>query len=186
MADTSVLPIHLCIPNRANQASPGIENDLPSTLGLYCELPPAQCSSRLLSCPDLYNHKSHVFLPPLSPPLLPPPSLGPAHRTPTNYTRASSPSSPPWRPSTPRPGKAASSEARPTIGASPTPTGLHPSPRKPCSRAGRERLTTAPSPHCSGSLTAPAAPSRDTPTTGRGRRHPFNLFYTYIFFGRSN
>lgn len=117
----------------------------------------------------------------LSPTLFPfPPSLH-SHRMLINSTRASCQSSPPWRLSTPRPRLAATGEARATNGTPRTLEGLNPLTRKPCSHAGKERQTTAPSPPSSDSPMAPATRSRDTPTMGRGQRPQSNLFLSGVF-----
>ncbi len=99
-----------------------------------------------------------------------------------NSTRASCPSSPPWRLSTPLPRLAATGEAPATKGTPRTLEGLNPLTRKSCSLAGKKRKTTAPSPPCSDSPMAPAARSRVTPTVGRGQRPQFNLFPSGVLF----
>jgi len=100
-------------------------------------------------------------------------------RTLINSTRASCQSSPPWRPSTPRPRPAGPGEARAAKGTPRTLEGLHPFTRNSCSRAGEERQTTAPSPPSSDSPTAPATRRRGAPTAGRGRGPQSSLF---LFF----
>lgn len=102
------------------------------------------------------------------------------YRTLTNSTRASCPSSPPWRPCMRHPRPVTSGGAPPTTTTTTTEaarinTGLNPSPRKPCSRAGSECRTTALSPRCCDSPTATAASRVDTPAMGRGRKHPYDL-----------
>lgn len=108
------------------------------------------------------------------------PASLPTRRMLTNSTRATCLSSLPWRLSTPCPRPATSGEAQSTKGTRRILTGLKALKRKPCSRAGREPQTTAPSPPCSDLQTAPPAQSGDTPTTGQGTRPPFDLIHYCI------
>lgn len=145
--------------------------------GIMMSLPPPALwepstpTSNMFSLPALLSLPLRL----LSLPLLP------SRRMLINSTRASCPSSPPWHLSTPPPRLAASSEAPATQGTPRTLAGLNSLTRKSCSRAGKERQTTAPSPHSSDSPMAPASQSRDAPTAGRGQRPQSNLFPSGVF-----
>lgn len=105
------------------------------------------------------------------------PASLPACRMLINSTKATCLSSRPWRRSTPCPSPATSGEAQPTNATRQILTGLKAFKRKPCSHAGREHQTTAPSAPCSDLSTAPNAQSWGTPTMGQGLRPQSDFFF---------